>query len=119
MLNYLPMYIARCLILTVIIECGVALAVGIREKYDIACVALVNALTNPLVVVSTFLVGFFLGSSARIISDVIAELSALVIEALIYSRLLEYRKMKPFFVSLLLNGASYGAGLIINSLTGG
>ena len=110
---------ARCLILTVIVECSAALIIGIRNRFDLINVALVNLLTNPAVVVSTFLTGFFLGTKARIVSVIIAECFAVVIEALIYRKTLEFKKINPFLLSLILNGISYGTGLIINLFTGG
>ena len=119
MLNNLPLIAARCLILTVITECVFAFVSGVRKKTDFALVALANILTNPPLVVGTLLAGFFFGTKVRIITVIFAEILAVAAEALVYSKTLDFKKMKPLTISLILNAVSFAAGHLINIFTGG
>lgn len=116
MLNSLPLMMARCLILTLLIEGFSAFIIGIREKKDLLNVALVNCMTNPIVVVSTVLVGLFFGREVRIPVEIIEEISVVIIEGFVYYKVLRFRKINPFLVSLILNGISYGSGFIVNAI---
>lgn len=113
MLNLLPYYMVRNLLLTVAVETGLAALLGLRRR-DLLLVVLVNVMTNPLVNVSTFLTGFFFGEKARLWVLIATELAAFGSEGLVYLKLLEKRRPQPFLLSLLCNAASYGAGLAIN-----
>ena len=44
----LPKVMLICLVMTIVIECGIAIILGYREK-DLLNVLLVNLLTNPIV----------------------------------------------------------------------
>ncbi len=116
MLNLLPYYMVRSLAATLIIELVFAAILGARNKKDLLNVALVNIMTNPVVVSVSFVTGFFYGQNARLIVLIILELFALFSEGFIYKKTLNYKKINPFLFSLLLNGASYGIGLIINKI---
>ncbi len=116
MLNLLPYYMIRSLACTLIIEIVFSLILGVRNRKDIVNIALVNIMTNPIVVSVSFVTGFVYGSDARLIALVILEIFALVSEGFVYIRTLRYGKINPFLLSLLLNGASYGIGLIINKI---
>lgn len=99
---------------TVVIECLVGFLIGIRSKYDFIFVILVNLLTNPLVVSLSLFLNFRYGYKVRMIGEIIFEILALVIEAFIYSKTLDYKKVKPFWISLILNISSYIIGYFIN-----
>lgn len=114
MLNYLPIYLANSLFLTLLIEIAAALLIKIRKPKDLANVALVNLLTNPIVVSATFLAGFFFGSDARLVATIALELAAFLTEALIYRKTLTAKRMNPFLISLILNASSYFLGEVIN-----
>lgn len=116
MLNLLPYYMIRSLVCTLVIEIVFALILGVRNKKDILNVALVNIMTNPIVVSVSFVTGFLYGQDARLIAVIVLELFALVSEGLVYYKTLRYGKINSFLLSLLLNGASYGLGLVINNL---
>lgn len=113
MLSRLPIYMVRCLLLTQAAETGLAALLGFRKR-DLIFVLLVNLLTNPPVVVLTFLCGVYWGRSVWIISVILFEAAAFLTEALIYRSNLEKRKPNPFLVSLILNAASYAAGEVVN-----
>lgn len=114
MLNTLPFLMVKCLFLTVLVECALSFVVGVRSRRGLMNVALCNCITNPLVVVSTFLVGFFFGNGVRLPVEICEEVSVVLIEGLIYSKVLEEKRPNPFLLSLILNAASYGLGFVIN-----
>ncbi len=116
MLNLLPYYMIRSLACTLVIETVFAIVLGVRNKKDILNVELVNIMTNPIVVSVSFVTGFFYGQDARLIVLIVLEIMAFVSEGFVYHKTLRYGKINPFLFSLLLNGASYGTGLIINKL---
>ncbi|MBQ6266297.1 MAG: hypothetical protein IJK64_00840 [Clostridia bacterium] len=115
MLNLLPYYMVRNLLLTVAIETALAALLGLRRR-DLLYVALANVMTNPLVNVSTFLAGFFGGAKVRLWVLIAVELAAFGSEGFVYYKTLEKRRPHPFLLSLLCNAASYGAGLAINAI---
>lgn len=116
MLNYLPIYLANALLMTVIIEAAVALIIGIRKPKDLLNVALVNIFTNPIVVFGIFITGYIFGNDIRLIATVFLELFAFLAEALIYRKTLSTKRINPFLVSLILNATSFFAGEILNRL---
>ena len=116
MLNQLPTYLASALLITLIIEISVALLIGLRNPKDVLNVALVNVLTNPIVVFSAFISGFIFGSRIQLIVTVILEIAVLIKEALIYRKTLLTKRINPFVVSLILNGVSFFGGEIINRI---
>lgn len=111
----LPIMISS-LLGTLIIENIIAFIIGIRNKKDFLNVSLVNILTNPVVVSISFAVNLLYGFKGRIISMIILELLAFLIEGLIYSKVLQFKKINSFLVSLILNVASYIIGFGINYL---
>lgn len=116
MINNLPVYMARSLAFTLITEICFALILGVRKKRDLLNVTLVNLMTNPLVVSISFSTGFLFGSKVRMICMAFLELSAFASEGLVYKKTLDYKKINPFLLSLLLNAASYLMGLVINTI---
>lgn len=113
MYNNIFKYMAFALICTIIIELLVSLLLKIRDKKDLLNILLVNILTNPLVTSISLTINFFYGTKARLMSIVLLELFAFLTEALIYKKVLNYKKINPFFLSLILNISSYGSGLLI------
>ncbi|MBR6360828.1 MAG: hypothetical protein IKS04_03460 [Clostridia bacterium] len=113
MIKNLPLTMAVCLLLTVLIETAAAAAIGIRKKRDFINVVLVNIITNPVLVALTGIMSFFYGHEVYLVIVFIGEIAVFVTEGLIYRKTLIYRKINPFLVSLILNGASYLSGLLI------
>ncbi len=111
----LPYIMARCLILTVLIETLIAFLLGYRKK-DLINVILVNIMTNPIVVMIPVYFNVKYGIVERNIALGILEIVTLFVEGFIYYKFLEKRKINPFLLSLILNFSSYIAGVIINSL---
>lgn len=105
---------AFCLIATIIIECFFAYVLKIRDKKDFFIIILVNILTNPLVTSISMYINLFYGLKAKHLSMIFLEISALIIEAIIYKKSLNYKKINPYLLSLILNGLSYLFGILLN-----
>lgn len=113
MIWHYPLLMLRCLLETLIIELGIAMALGVRKR-DLGLVGLVNIFTNPLVTSFSFLVLLNFGRKYVFIAEAVLELAALLAEYFIYKKGMEYRKIKPFLLALILNISSLGIGEIIN-----
>ena len=113
-INDLPLIMVRCLILTIIIEEEISLLFKVKNKKDLLNVVLVNVLTNPLVVSLPIFMLFRYGLLAKYISLAVLEILAVIVEGLIYSKVLEYRKINPYLLSLILNSCSYLVGVFMD-----
>ena len=113
-LNDIPFYMARALILTILIETIVAFIIGLRKK-DLINVILVNIMTNPLVFIVPLYINIRYGLFERNIALFIFEMFALFSEGFVYSKYLKYKKINPYVISLILNLSSYLIGVIINN----
>lgn len=107
--------ILKALALTVLIEVPAAWLLGVRDRVDLALTALINCVTNPIVNFLLLVVNLFApgGGAARIAVIAVLEIGAVVSEGLFYRRSLAYRKLHPMLLSLILNGLSFGLGLLI------
>ena len=107
---------AKCLICTIIIELTVALILKVRDKKDLLNIILVNVCTNPLVV--TIPVFMLVKYSYRVylISLATLEVLTVIFEGFIYFKVLKYKRINPFLLSLILNLSSYLIGEVINKL---
>ena len=114
--NELPRIMVRCLLLTILIELVIALIIGIVKRKDLLNVILVNIVTNPLVVSLPVLVMLLYGLRARYIVLIILELLTVIFEGFIYSKVLDYKKLNPYVISLMLNLGSYLIGEVINRI---
>ena len=106
---------AICLLLTLVLEELAALIAGVRRKFDLAVIFFTNTLTNPIVV----LTGMLLASYTTVpywAYTTVLELLTLIVEALIYRKLLYTKKPSPFVLSLLLNCVSFFIGTTLASL---
>lgn len=106
----------KCLICTIIIEVIVAYILRIKDKKDISNIILVNVLTNPLVVSIPIYMMVKYNYNMRIISLIVLEILTVIVEGLIYLKVLKYKKINPFIISIILNLSSYLIGEIINKL---
>lgn len=95
------------LALTLVFELGFALVWGLRRR-DLMLCALVNVLTNPVVVLLHFL---FPHPAAT----VLWELGAITVEGWYYQHC-GHRVRRPLLFSLLCNLFSFCLGLMINPL---
>ena len=111
----IPFYMARALLLTIVFETGLALILGVRKKRDIAVVVLAQAVTNPVLVITAVLINFRFDITVYYIALAALEISAVAAEGFIYKSVLDYKKINPFLLSLVLNAFSFTAGQILNS----
>ena len=100
------------LILTIILETAGAVLLGIRQKKDLFLVVLVNAVTNPLLVVTSLLLMYHMGiETGRIITYAVLEPVVIFTEYLFYRHYLE-EEAAPLLLSVLLNLISITGGLL-------
>ena len=114
-INDLPVIMIKCLLITIVIEIIVALLLKIKDKKDILNIILVNIVTNPLVVSVPVLFNVVYGLFERNICLLILEIFAVLLEGIIYKKYLNFKKINPFILSMLLNLSSYLVGEIINN----
>ncbi|MBR2717144.1 MAG: hypothetical protein IKD79_05345 [Oscillospiraceae bacterium] len=98
--------------LTLVLELAFALLCGKRRR-ALLLTALVNLLTNPIVVWSTLLWRMYALPGGALMTA-LAEILAFLTEGLIYKKSREFSR--PFVFSLCANAFSYGAGLMLNHL---
>ena len=104
------------LFFTILIELVFALLLKVRNKKDIINIVLVNIVTNPIVVLFPYIVGLRYGIILMYIVLILFEIFALVFEGYVYKRELQYSRINPYILSLILNLASYIIGVYINSI---
>ena len=114
MFDNMPLIMARCLILTIVMELLFAIILGIKDKKDILNVILVQVLTNPIVVTVPYFIYIEFGYIPYRVSIYVLEVMAVLVEGFVYSKTLKYKKINPYLFSFLLNLLSYSLGLIIN-----
>lgn len=110
----LPKMMIICLFTTLTIEVIVSLLLKIKEKKDLLNIILVNTLTNPILVASTALIRVVIGIKYQLPSTIIFELIAFFTEGFIYNKVLKYKKINGYILSLILNISSYSIGHIVN-----
>lgn len=115
-LSNLPYIMIKCLLCTIIIEVFMAFILKVRDKKDFLNIILVNIITNPIVVTVPVLMAIKYSYRTSIISLIVLEILTVFIEGLIYLKVLKYRKINPFLLSLILNVSSYFIGEVINRL---
>lgn len=103
--------LALSLGLTLLIELPLALLLGLRKGLDLICVALVNVVTNPSVVLILNLVSLRGTPPWYLIAGL--ELAAVAVEALFYRKCLSRCPLHPLLFSLILNGISYLGGCLL------
>ena len=113
MISHMPALLLRCLLCTVIIECAAAFILGLRKPDEQLTVALVNVVTNPLLVSICILVQLFYSKQVYWCVYIGLELAVFIGEALLYRAVLR-RKRDPFLLSAILNSASFFIGMLLN-----
>ena len=106
-------YMLICLIITIVVELLVALLLKVKNKKDLVNVLLVNILTNPLLVSIDNAISVKFGIKIAYIVLVVLEILVVIVEGYIYKKYLNYKKINPYILSLILNICSYLSGLII------
>ena len=101
--------------MTLAFELGYALLWGVRGKRELILAALVNVLTNPVVVFVYYFVWYRRLDVNRGVVTLILEIWAIVTEALLYRK---YSRSisRPWLFSLSANAVSFAAGELINGI---
>lgn len=100
--------------MTVVLEEGFGWMVGVRNRWDMALIALVNLLTNPVVVLIYHLNGIYGGMNPAC-TAVLLEMGAIAAEGMCY-RAAAGGIRHPWLFSAGANLFSYTAGLVIERL---
>ena len=99
--------------LTVIIEEIVALIWGLRTGKELLTVLWVNAVTNSLVTLIRYFSNQWIHfEGSGVITIIVLELAVLIAEWRLFKKFIP-RLSYPFIFSLIMNAASYGAGLML------
>ena len=106
------------LICTLVLETGMAWALGVRKREDLGIVLLANLLTNPVVSVLPTAAAFCLGYKAFGPVTAAAEAGAVLAEGLVYGKLLSFRRIHPLLLSFILNLGSFFAGVLYSTFAG-
>ena len=109
----IPFIMVQCLFLTIIIEVLFAILFKVRNKKDLINIMLVNIITNPIVVITSIYLNLKYGLLYHDISIIILEISTVLFEGYCYKKALNYKKINPFLLSLILNFLSYFIGKLI------
>ena len=115
MIQLIPYYIIRSLLITVIIEVLIALILKIKDKKDILNIILVNIFTNLLLNAIIIYINIFYGIRERNVNLIFLEIFIVFIEGFVYSKVLRYKKFNVYLLSIILNLSSYILGEIINN----
>ncbi len=99
------------LLLTLIFEEAFALFWGLRGRRELTIIALVNILTNPVVVLAYYTTTYFFGWPAVPVIAVL-EISAVLVEWRCLYACSEQLK-RPLLFAILANAFSYGLGLVL------
>ena len=102
--------VLECLILTELFEVGFAFILGIHDKDNLEWIVLVNAITNPLLVLSSWILMDVSGAEKGLwMTYVLLEPLVVFSEYLLYRNKLETR-FHPLFLSFILNLVSILGG---------
>lgn len=104
------------LLLTIIIEISISYIIGIREKEDLKVVFWTNVLTNPIVVYIANCVKILNNNVIYNISVFIMEVLVIIIEFIIYKKILDYEKKSPLLISSINNIISFSLGIVISKI---
>lgn len=104
------------LLLTLAVELGLGLLLGVRDKTGVLVIALVNCVTNPVVNLVFDLSAWVFTLRHPLPWVVLGalEIAAFAAEGLFY-RAARVSK-RPFLLSLALNGASFTVGMVITAI---
>ena len=103
--------LAASLALTIAIESGFSVLIGIRNKKDLLLVIMVNVLTNPIVVLLYWIAVYYTNWNTVLVI-IPLELFAVLTEGFYYKKYAQKIK-RPFIFSIAANAVSYSIGFII------
>lgn len=98
---------------TIVLELAYSVLAGIRDKITLELILLVNILTNPVVVLTYYLIRFHTGWNLGI-TKLILEVLAIVVEAICY-RNCNKKIEHPYRLAIGANVFSFVIGACINA----
>lgn len=106
----------RSLLMTLALEVGFFLMIGIRGKRELTLCILANIMTNPVVTSIYYYCAYFKGmfGTEMIVITAVLEMGAVIAEWLSYTK--EDGIKNPFGISLYANAFSFGVGLLMRLL---
>ena len=105
------------LVLTVMIELSFGLVLGIRNRKDIYNIVFINCVTNIILNYIMNIIKYYIYSNILIyVILTIFEIIVVLVEYSFYKKNLEYRKINPLVLSIILNTLSLGIGLLIYNM---
>ena len=107
----LAISLAISLLLTIVLEAGFFLLIGKRDKKDLMLLLLVNVITNPVVVLSFWLVELYTDWNPYIML-IPLELFAMLAEGYCYKKYGDCFR-RPYLFSTAANTFSFGIGVLI------
>lgn len=114
MIGALVFSLVVSLLLTLVFESAFFFMVGKRNKRDYLLLVLVNVLTNPLVVLSSWLIELYTHLYLPVVM-VLLEVIAVGVEGAYYKKYGQSFK-RPFVFSLAANAFSFLLGLLVQQL---
>jgi len=112
MIDYLR-WSAEALILTIVIEVGIAWLFGLRSKRELLTVLLINVITNPLLNYLITVNAYFHLVSQTNAFILCLEVVIVLVEWRLLVWVLRQSVKKMLVLSVVMNAASYLAGLLI------
>jgi len=109
---YLLGIMSTSLVLTIILEVIGALILGIRNKRDLLLLCLVNLLTNPVVVLTYYIIKIYTYWNLILIL-IVLESMAIIVEGKYFKKYGD-KITAPYLFAVLVNVFSYGMGKIIS-----
>ena len=100
------------LLLTLLIEGGVAFVMGLRTRQQMLAVVMVNLVTHPILHYTLLLLGQ-LGADVTLAIILGLEMAVAAAEGLLLVYMFGRPKGRLWLIALLANGASYLAGLVL------
>ena len=115
-MNDILLYLGLSLAVTLAVELSLAAALRIRGGRDLLIILLANLLTNPTANYCYDWALYFFNSNSGylILIAVVLEAAVILTEYLIYRLLLSDCRVGKLKLSLILNGASFLAGILIS-----
>jgi hypothetical protein len=109
LLNYLIAFL-----LTIVFEVAVALLFGYRKWMEIAAIFWVNVFTHPLLIYLVLIINALRSVPTRPLEILLFEIGVVVVEWQLLCYALPQRlKSRLLLLSLMMNGVSYLAGLLL------
>jgi hypothetical protein len=112
MIDYLK-FSAVALILTIIIESGIAWLFGLRSRRELLTIVLINVITNPLLNYLLAVNSYFHLISQTTALLLCLEITVVLVEWQLLVWVLRMNSKKMLLLSFVMNACSCGAGLLI------